>query len=412
MAGCYRFRAVREQHDFFTICRTPELACEVTLQPIRRYAGLLDASIIFSDILVVPQAIGMTVEMLPGTGPHFPNPLQSDQDAEDLLKRCEGLDVHQQLDYVYKAITLTRQRLEGQVPLIGFTGAPWTLLAYMIEGGGSKSFAKAKTWLWNKPELSHRLLQRVAEICADYLTGQIKAGAQVRHLHIPDLQDAAKQECDQAIQVFDSWAGELSPRDFAQFCQPYLKLIAERVTKQLQEASVPVVPLIVFAKGANQSLDLVCQAGYDVVGIDWTISPATARQVVAKSGKSITLQGNLDPSLLYADHSTLAREVDQMFNGEQGFGKDGCHIANLGHGGLFSFIHSYSRQLAQVRCLQALPLESTRRPCAASSKAFTAAAAGSRVVIVAQGHRDTQLIFRYIQRSAHQMQSMMSYGQR
>lgn len=170
---------MRQEHDFFKICRTPELACEVTLQPIRRYAGLLDASIIFSDILVVPQAMGMQVDMLPGSGPHFPSPLNTDEDAETLLRRCKDLDVHHQLDYVYKAITLTRHRLQGQVPLIGFTGAPWTLLAYMIEGGGSKSFAKAKTWLWTKEELAHRLLTRVSEICADYLVGQIKAGAQV-----------------------------------------------------------------------------------------------------------------------------------------------------------------------------------------------------------------------------------------
>jgi uroporphyrinogen decarboxylase len=156
------------------------LACEITLQPIRRYAGLLDASIIFSDILVIPQALGMTVEMLPGSGPHFPQPLKSLQDAEELLKR--PVDVDKALHYVYEAITLTRTELKGQVPLIGFCGAPWTLLAYMIEGGGSKTFSKAKSWLWNHPEMCHRLLQRIADVAATFLIGQIKAGAQVSPL--------------------------------------------------------------------------------------------------------------------------------------------------------------------------------------------------------------------------------------
>jgi uroporphyrinogen decarboxylase len=153
------------------------LACEITLQPIRRYSGLLDAAIIFSDILVIPQALGMTVEMLPGSGPHFPQPLVTLQDAEDLLSRPVDVDVA--LKYVYEALTLTRRELKGQVPLIGFCGAPWTLLAYMIEGGGSKTFSKAKGWLWNHPEMCHRLLHRIAEVAATFLVGQAKAGAQV-----------------------------------------------------------------------------------------------------------------------------------------------------------------------------------------------------------------------------------------
>ena len=177
-----RFRELRAKHGFFEICRTPELACEITLQPIRRYAGLLDAAIIFSDILVIPQAMGMEVQMLPGEGPHFPAPITSVKEAEEVLAR--PTDVHKELSYMYEAITLTRQRLEGQVPLIGFCGAPWTLLAYMIEGGGSKTFQKAKLWLWQQPELSKRLLSKIADVAAHFLVGQIKAGAQVRFVSL------------------------------------------------------------------------------------------------------------------------------------------------------------------------------------------------------------------------------------
>lgn len=172
-----RFREVRKEHDFFEICRTPALACEITLQPIRRYSGLLDAAIIFSDILVIPQAMGMEVQMLPAQGPHFPDPIVTVEDAQKVLDR--PVDTDKELDYVYKALTLTRHELKGQVPLIGFCGAPWTLFAYMIEGGGSKTFQKAKTWLWNQPELSSKLLSKIADVAATYLVGQIRAGAQV-----------------------------------------------------------------------------------------------------------------------------------------------------------------------------------------------------------------------------------------
>jgi len=170
------FRALREKYDFFTICQTPELACEITLQPVRRYTGLLDAAIIFSDILVVPKAMGMTVEMLPGKGPHFPEPLQT---PEDIGKLPKVIDTDKELKYVYDAITLTRSKLQGEVPLIGFCGAPWTLFAYMIEGGGSKTLQLAKTWIFKWPEESKALLKRIADICADFLVGQIRAGAQV-----------------------------------------------------------------------------------------------------------------------------------------------------------------------------------------------------------------------------------------
>ena len=172
------FRAVRAEHEFFEICRTPHLACEITLQPIRRYSGLVDAAIIFSDILVVPQAMGMEVIMNPG--PHFPDPLNTPDDVDTKLRKV--VDVEKELGYVFAAITLTRKELKGEVPLIGFSGAPWTLFAYMIEGGGSKTLQKAKSWLFLYPSESKKLLHRIAGICVEYLVGQVKAGAQVRDL--------------------------------------------------------------------------------------------------------------------------------------------------------------------------------------------------------------------------------------
>jgi uroporphyrinogen decarboxylase len=174
------FRKARAENDFFKVCRTPELACAVTLQPIDRYAGLLDASIIFSDILVVPQAMGLEVQMIPGKGPHFPEPLSKPEDVKRLLP--SPIDVDTSLSYVYDAITLTRTKLDGRVPLFGFVGAPWTLMAYMIEGGGSKTLSKAKTWLFNHPKESHELLQRITDVVIDFLIGQAKAGAQVNGL--------------------------------------------------------------------------------------------------------------------------------------------------------------------------------------------------------------------------------------
>lgn len=184
-AGRYlpEFLAVRKLHSFFTVCRTPELACEVTMQPIRRFDGLLDASIIFSDILVVPQAMGMEVEMLPGHGPHFPTPLKNPQDATTrILERNH--DVFAELNYVFAAITLTRNTLDGSVPLIGFCAGPWTLFGYMVEGGGSKTWEKAKSWLYRDPENAKAILQKIAEVSAEYLVGQVRAGAQVRFLFL------------------------------------------------------------------------------------------------------------------------------------------------------------------------------------------------------------------------------------
>lgn len=177
MCDAPEFRELRADHDFFTFVQTPTLACEVTLQPVRRYAGLLDAAIIFSDILVVPQAMGMTVEMLAGKGPHFPDPLKTPDDIASKLRTT--VDVDKELAYAFEAITLTRRELKGQVPLIGFSGAPWTLFAYMVEGGGSKTLQLAKTWLFTWPEESKAVMERIADVCIDFLVGQVKAGAQV-----------------------------------------------------------------------------------------------------------------------------------------------------------------------------------------------------------------------------------------
>lgn len=296
-AGRYlpEYRALRSEDAFFDVVRTPELATEVTMQPLRRFP--LDAAIIFSDILVVPQAMGMDVRMVKGKGPHFPEPLQAPGD----LGRLETPDVGEAFGYVFDALTLTRRELGGKAALIGFCGAPWTLMAYMIEGGGSKTFARSKTWLYRYPAAGQALLQRITDVLVPYLIGQIDAGAQ-------------------AVQVFDSWAGLLGPTEFQTFALPYLRQIAQRV-----EAARPDVPKIVFAKGAHYALDDLAATDFDVIGLDWTMDPRAACRVV--DGRAV-LQGNLDPSALYAPPETIRREVRRMLTA---FGPRG-HIANLGHG--------------------------------------------------------------------------------
>ncbi|OCH93579.1 uroporphyrinogen decarboxylase [Obba rivulosa] len=328
-AGRYlpEFQKVRAQHGFFEVCRTPALATEVTIQPIRRFKGLIDAAIIFSDILVVPQALGMEVEMNPA--PFFPDPLVN---PEDVRKLRSEVDVHKELGYVFEAITSTRKALDGEVPLIGFCGAPWTLFAYMIEGGGSKTLQKAKTWLFKYPEESKALLMRIADVCVDFLVGQIAAGAQL-------------------VQVFDSWAGELAPHHFAEFSLPSLKHISSGVRSKLTAQGIPSVPMTLFPKGANTSIPSIAQeAGYDVIGIDWCIEPSVARQLV---GDKIALQGNLDPGLLYGGREAIEREVKRMCESFKAGKKAKAWIANLGHGitpgvdpedlrWFFECVHKYS----------------------------------------------------------------------
>ncbi|PRP82362.1 uroporphyrinogen decarboxylase [Planoprotostelium fungivorum] len=298
-AGRYlpEFRALRAENEFFRVCRTPELACEITLQPIRRLP--LDAAIIFSDILVVPQAMGLEVIMVPGKGPVFPSPLLT---PEEIDTRLVKPDVKKELSYVFQALTLTRHRLEGKVPLIGFSGAPWTLMSYMIEGGGSKTFAKSKKWLYQYPEASHKLLDMLSDIIIEYLSLQIQAGAQ-------------------AVQVFDSWAGELSLDVWDKFGIPYLTKIGSQLRKLH-----PDTPLILFAKGASHGMKLMSEMEYNVLGVDWTANIREARALTRP--KNICLQGNMDPAVLYADKSVIRGEVERILD-EFGLG---LHVANLGHG--------------------------------------------------------------------------------
>ncbi len=298
-AGRYlpEYRALRAEHEFFDVVQTPALAAEVTLQPLRRFP--LDAAIIFSDILVIPQALGLEVQMVPGQGPHFPAPLAGPED----LSRLVEPDLKRALGHVFEALRLTRRRLEAEahVPLIGFCGAPWTLMAYMIEGGGSKNFSAARAWLYRHPEESRALLQQITDVLVDYLRGQIDAGAQL-------------------VQVFDSWAGLLGPEAFDAFALPYLRRIADAL-----HTSHPHVPRIVFAKGAPYALGALAETRYDVISLDWTMDPHAVREAV---GDRAALQGNLDPCALYAPPEAIRRHVRDMLDA---FGPRG-HIANLGHG--------------------------------------------------------------------------------
>ncbi|KAF2464074.1 uroporphyrinogen decarboxylase [Lindgomyces ingoldianus] len=310
-AGRYlpEYHEAKGNHDFFECCRSPEIASTLTLQPIERFAGLIDAAIIFSDILVIPQAMGMKVVMVDKKGPHFPEPLQSPDDNQykEIMQR--NVDVQESLDYVYKAIALTRRKLQGRVPLIGFCGAPWTLLSYMVEGGGSKMFIQAKTWVFKYPEASKALLQKIAEICVEYLALQVQAGAQM-------------------IQVFDSWAGELSPSSFKVIALPYLEYIADHLPGRLRELGLESVPMTVFAKGAWYALEDLCATNYDVIGLDWLHVPAEAYKLARTKGKVV--QGNADPGVLYGGREAITAVVKEMVEGFGG-GKQGW-IANLGHG--------------------------------------------------------------------------------
>ena len=253
--------------------------------------------------------MGMTVEMLEGKGPHFPKPLRSPTDDgqyEELMAR--EVNVAKELSYVYEAITLTRKKLEGRVPLFGFCGAPWTLLCYMVEGGGTKLFKESKTWIYKYPEESKRLLRKIAELCVEYLALQITAGAQI-------------------VQVFDSWAGELSPSAFREFALPELRHISSHLPVRLRKMDVELVPMVVFAKGAWYALDELCESGYQVVGLDWLQDPVGAVKV---ADERVCLQGNMDPGVLYGGRQAITRAVGNMVDGF--FGERKSWIANLGHG--------------------------------------------------------------------------------
>lgn len=252
--------------------------------------------------------------MVDKKGPHFPEPLKSPDDEQYKQIMARETDVGKELDYVYQAITMTRKKLKGRVPLFGFCGAPWTLLCYMVEGGGSKLFQASKTWVYKYGEDSKRLLSKIASLCAEYLALQVKAGAQI-------------------VQVFDSWAGELSPATFKEFSLPYLRQIAKEFPLHLQRLELPHTPMVVFAKGAWYALDELCESGYQVVGLDWLHDPAEAFNIA--NGR-VALQGNADPGVLYGDRAAITRLVEEMVSGFGG-GKKGW-ICNLGHGESFFFV--------------------------------------------------------------------------
>jgi uroporphyrinogen decarboxylase len=296
-AGRYlpEYRAVRERADFLTMVRTPELAVEVTLQPVDLIG--VDAAIIFSDILVVPQAMGMALSVDEGVGPRLHDPLRS---ADDLC-RLRDPSPTEDLRYVLDALRLARRKLAGRVPLIGFAGAPWTLMSYMVEGQGSKSFTEAKRLLVQDPRTAHTLLERLAGTVGRFLVAQVEAGAQI-------------------VQLFDSWAGALGPRDFREFALPYLAE-ASRIARGAG------APVIAFAPGAGWALEEIAAAtSADVIGVDWQTDAADARRRLA--GRPVALQGNLDPAWLHAPPAVIRERTHEMLTAFGGRG----HIANLGHG--------------------------------------------------------------------------------
>lgn len=293
-AGRYlpEYIKLREKYSFFERCETPELACEITLQPIDIIGT--DAAILFSDILVVPQAMGLEVQLIEQVGPLLPNPIKS---ADDMKRICVP-DVADRLHYVMDAIKLIQHELKGRVPLIGFAGAPWTILCYMVQGKGSKTFDGAKQFCFQQPVLAHQLLQMITDTTILYLKEQVKAGVN-------------------AIQLFDSWAGLLSIDDFNELALPYIN--------QIVAAIQPLIPTIVFAKGAWYALDKLAASGANAIGLDWCVSAAYAR---SQAGKNITLQGNFDPAKLLAPIPVIEKATKQMLDS---FGRN-QYIANLGHG--------------------------------------------------------------------------------
>lgn len=303
-AGRYlpEYRATRaEAGDFLSLCKNTEFACEVTLQPLRRYE--LDAAILFSDILTVPDALGLGLYFEVGEGPKFHKTIRTEQDIVQLPK----VDVNVDLDYVMNAVRAIRQALGGQVPLIGFTGSPWTLATYMIEGGSSKDYRFTKEMLYARPELLHALLDRLADVVIDYLNAQILAGAQ-------------------AIQIFDSWGGALAHREYIEFSLNYMNKIIAGLIKEHEGQKIPV---IVFTKGGGQWLPQMLTSGADGLGLDWTTPLAQARALV--QGK-VALQGNLDPAVLYGSHQSIQKATQLMLDDAYAGGEKTGYIANLGHG--------------------------------------------------------------------------------
>ena len=286
------YRAIRSSlSGFVELVTTPHLAAEVTVQPVDIIG--VDAAIIFSDILVIPECMGLPYELIEKKGPYFPSTIQSEADVDRLIS---GAEAAEKLEYVFDALDLTKKALAGRVPLIGFSGAPWTLFAYMIEGQGSKTFSKAKAMLYKEPAISHKLLEKITNTIIAYLKLKIQAGADI-------------------VQIFDSWAGMLDRQLYDTFCMPYVNRIIEEVTS---------VPKILFCKGAHFSFPSIMNTSADIIGVDWTMPAADIRK---QYGYDKVLQGNLDPCALYGSQAQLDIKINQTISD---FG--GKHIFNLGHG--------------------------------------------------------------------------------
>ncbi len=322
-AGRYlpEYRATRKKAgDFLTLCKSSDLACEVTMQPLERFD--LDAAILFSDILTIPDAMGLGLHFIEGEGPKFTNPLNTLQDIENLKKP----DVSQELSYVSEAVSVIKKNLKGRVPLIGFTGSPWTLATYMIEGGSSKTFSKVKGLMYENPKHMHQLLDVLADTIIDYLNSQIESGAD-------------------SVMIFDTWGGLLNKESYENFSLRYMSKIVDGITREYEGK---IIPVTLFTKGGSAWLEQIAATGCDAIGIDWTIEIGEAERRV---GGQVALQGNLDPSVLFASKEVIKTEVNKIlgqFKGSTG------HVFNLGHGitpevnpesmkFLVDAVHSYSK---------------------------------------------------------------------
>ena len=327
-AGRYlpEYRETRKRAgSFLNLCKNPALACEVTLQPLARYE--LDAAILFSDILTIPDAMGLGLYFAEGEGPRFERPLQHEWEIRNLAVP----DPHAELRYVVDAVSEIRRALDGSVPLIGFSGSPWTLACYMVEGGGSDDYRKVKTLAYSRPDLMHHILDVTARAVIAYLNAQIEAGAQV-------------------VMIFDSWGGTLSEDAYLRFSLPYLQQIIDGLTR---ERDGQRVPNIVFTKGGGLWLERIAGIGADAVGLDWTFDIGRARALV---GDRVALQGNLDPSVLFAPPEVVAAEARKVLDA---YGPHPGHVFNLGHGisqftppenvsVLIDTVHEHSRALRQA----------------------------------------------------------------
>lgn len=284
--------------DFMTLCSTPELACEVTLQPLRRFD--LDAAILFSDILTIPDAMGLGLYFSEGEGPKFKTTIDNAADVKNLVVP----DPADKLSYVMDAVSLIRKELDGAVPLIGFSGSPWTLATYMVEGGSSRSFSKIKSMLFADPASAHLLMDKLADSVASYLNAQIDAGAQ-------------------AVMIFDSWGGALTTRHYRDFSLASMQKIVDQLQREKDGQKIPV---ILFTKGGGLWLEDIAATGCDAVGLDWSVDIHQAR---ARIGDRVALQGNMDPAIMATDAETIKKEVANIL---AGFGNGSGHVFNLGHG--------------------------------------------------------------------------------